>query len=86
MARALVALQFHRAIEIFSQACAVFPSGEVPTDDTTRETLIELLPESVWQEWGRLDRELYVVDSAYWPQLLSYLREHETQILQPERA
>jgi hypothetical protein len=86
VSRALLSLQFHRAADIFSRACSVFPSGHVPTDDIARDTFVQLLPKSAVEQWGTLDRELYSIDSAYWPQLLSYLREHHAQILQPERA
>ncbi|WP_035614333.1 DUF4375 domain-containing protein [Haloferula sp. BvORR071] len=80
------ALAFHHAADVFNRACSVFPSGAVPADDTAREAFIERLPESVIQHWARLDRELCSIDRAYWPQLLSYLRKHDAQILQPERA
>jgi hypothetical protein len=86
VSRALVSLQFHSAADIFNRACSLFPSGHVPADDTARETSIQQLPESAIQQWAMLDRELYAIDSASWPQLLSYLREHDAQILQPERA
>ncbi len=86
VARALDSLRFRRAADIFSRACSVFPSSGVPCDDAAREALIQEFPQGVLQCWHALDRELYTADRDYWPRLLSYLREHDPQILQPERA
>lgn len=86
VSQALVSLEFHGAADIFSRACSAFPSGHVPTDDAARDACIQRVPESAVQLWATLDRELYAIDRAYWPQLLAYLREHDAQILQPERA
>jgi hypothetical protein len=86
VSRALVSLRFHSAADIFTRACSVFPCGYVPTDDTARDAFIQQLPESTVEEWTTLDRELYAIDSACGQQLLCYLREHDAQILQPERT
>lgn len=86
VARALASLGFRRAADIFGRACSVFPAGHIPGDDAAREAIIQRLPENTLQQWAALDRELYAADRDYWPRLLNYLREHELQILQPERA
>lgn len=86
VSRALAALQFHRATDLFCRACSVFPSGEVPANHAARQAFIDQLPESATQLWDALDREFYTFDSSYWTRLLAYLREHDAQILQPERA
>jgi len=79
VARALASLQFRRAAHIFSRACSLFPSSDIPHDDAARQVLVQQLSESAIQRWTALDRELYAIDRDYWPRLLDYLREHESQ-------
>jgi hypothetical protein len=79
---ALSELNFARIHGILSRAIAVFPASRVPKDSKARNDLVEGFPDGVYALWSQLDRELYSVSSAHWPLLQTYLRDHESEILE----
>lgn len=81
---ALLSLQFRRASDIFTRACSAIPSHDF-NDDAARKALMKGLSQGVLERLHALDREFYAADRDYWPRLLNYLREHDSDILQEER-
>ena len=69
---------------ILGRACALFPDGEVPAGRADVDRLLEAWGEDRLAEIDRLDRRVSPLDA--YPRLLTYLREHENDVLRPERG
>jgi hypothetical protein len=69
---------------VLGKACAVFPDRQVPTDRAAVDRLQEQWGEEQLGEFGRLDRLTWRLDPC--PRLIAYLREHEGELLRPERG
>jgi hypothetical protein len=69
---------------LLESAVAVFPDGEVPADRGEVDQLFEVWDEDRLDRLGELDRRVSQVDP--YPRLLAYLREHERDVLAPERG
>jgi hypothetical protein len=70
--------------QILGEAYALFPSGQVPADPAEVDRLLEAWGEDRFAELDRLDRRAWQVNA--YPRLLAYLREHEGDVLRPERG
>jgi hypothetical protein len=68
---------------ILGGACALFPGGTVPVDCAEVDLLLEAWGEDLLDQIDRLDQQLWQLDA--YPRLLNYLREHESEVLRPER-
>jgi hypothetical protein len=79
-------LRFEPVRDILLRAIAVFPNSEVPRTRTERQALVAQMTKDSLALWGRLDRELYAIDGEYWGRLLEYLKDHEEEVLRPERS
>lgn len=72
-------------LEVFLEsAVAVFPDGEVPADRGEVDRLFEVWDEDRLARFDELDRRVSQGDP--YPRLLAYLREHERDVLRPERG
>jgi hypothetical protein len=86
-ARVHAALQEIGLVEldsILGSACALFPGGEVPADRKEVDRLLETWGTDRLAEVDQLDRKLWKLN--VYPRLLAYLREHESDVLRPERG
>jgi Domain of unknown function (DUF4375) len=68
---------------ILGRACALFPDGEVPAGRADVDRILEAWGEDRLAEIDRLDRGVSRLDA--YPRLLTYIREHESEVLRPER-
>ena len=69
---------------ILGCACALFPDGKVPAGPAEVDRLLKAWGEDRLAEIDRLDRRVSPLDA--YPRLLTYLREHEGEVLRPERG
>jgi hypothetical protein len=69
---------------ILGSACALFPSGHVPADRKEVDRLLASSGTGPLAELDQLDRKLWKLN--VYPRLLAYLREHESDVLRPERS
>jgi hypothetical protein len=69
---------------ILGSACALFPDGQVPADRNEVDRLLETWGSDLLGEVDRLDRQAWKLNVC--PRLLAYLREHESEVLRPERG
>jgi hypothetical protein len=70
--------------EILRNACALFPGGQVPADRAEVDRRLGTWGKERLAEVNRLDRRTSQV--RVYPRLLEYLREHEGNVLRPERG
>lgn len=70
--------------EILEMAVATFPGGQVPAEPAEVDRLFASSTEGRLDELDRLDQQLWRLDA--YPRLLAYLREHEGEVLRPERG
>jgi hypothetical protein len=75
---------FFELDDILASACALFPDGHVPADLGEVDLLLGAWSEDRLTQMHRLDRRVWHVDVD--PRLLAYLREHEHDVLRPERG
>jgi hypothetical protein len=69
---------------ILGRGCALFPDGQVPVDRPEVDRLLESWSTARRAELASLDRRVWQLDA--YPRLLAYLREHEGELLRPERG
>jgi hypothetical protein len=69
---------------ILGSACALFPGGQVPADRTEVDRLLATWGTDRLAEIAQLDRRLWRLN--VYPRLIAYLREHENEVLRPERG
>jgi len=69
---------------ILENAFDVFPDGEVPVDRAEVDRLLESWDEDRLDCFDDLDRRVWRLDP--YPRLIAYLREHERDVLRPERG
>jgi hypothetical protein len=69
---------------ILESACAVFPSSQVPAERKEVDRVLESWGTDCLAKLDQLDRKLWKLN--VYPRLLAYLREHESDILRPERG
>ena len=65
-------------------ACALFPGGQVPTDRADVDRLFDAWDDERFANFGPLDERVW--KSPVYVRLLEYLREHESEVLRPERG
>jgi hypothetical protein len=70
--------------EVLRSACALFPGGRVPADRVEVDRLLDAWSKGDLAEVNRLDRRVWRVEP--YARLLGYLREHEGDLLRPERG
>jgi hypothetical protein len=70
---------------ILGEAVALFPSGRVPADREEVDRLWDSWDERQLKKFGALDARAWRQPDPY-PRLLAYLREHQNQVLRPERG
>jgi len=69
---------------IVENAVAFFPRSDVPGDRAAVDRLLGALTEDQLARLDRLDKETSRLDP--YPRLLAYMREHEDDLLRPERG
>lgn len=82
--RALATTGLQPVLRILRAACEGFPAQTVPASRTEVDDVLER-EEGLRALLSELDRELWVVPGIE-ESLLAYLREHEGDILRPERG
>jgi Domain of unknown function (DUF4375) len=69
---------------ILESAAAIFPGAEIPVDRAAVEQLLRAMTEDELELLGRLDQQAWSL--APDARLLEYMREHEGDLLRPERG
>jgi hypothetical protein len=69
---------------ILAEACALFPDGKPPADRDEVDELLDSWGDDRHAAMDRLDRQTWA--QKVYPRLLDYLREHENEVLRPERG
>lgn len=77
-----IGLAEHEAI--LERAVAIFPGGEVPADRAAVDRLLSALTEDRLALFDPLDRQIWSLHPD--ARLLAYMREHESDLLRPERG
>jgi hypothetical protein len=62
-ADALDALGASRSAEVIRRAIAFFPEGLVPVDQDDRRSAIDGLDDSVFEEWNKFSKVIYVEET-----------------------
>jgi hypothetical protein len=70
---------------ILGEAVALFPNGRVPADRDEVDRLWDSWDRRQLKKFGALDARSWRQPDPY-PRLLAYLREHQDQVLRPERG
>jgi hypothetical protein len=69
---------------VIENAVAIVPGREVPADRAAVDRLLGALTEDQLARLERLDKETWRLDP--YPRLLAYMRQHEDDLLRPERG
>ena len=69
---------------ILGRACTLFPDGQVPAGRADVDRLLRAWGDDRLAEIDRLDHRVSRLDP--YPRLLTHLREHEREVLRPERG